>query len=119
MPPRKARAMISADVEKDELERRVDRWHVAKDIPVALILAVIVQTAGGIWWMAQLSGKIDYLIAAQTEFKAERYTREDARRDREFLEQKFTAGANADRELERRLGSLESRQDRVEARFAK
>lgn len=94
--------------------RRVsDRWHFGKEIPIVLVLAVLAQTAGGIWWMAQLSSKIDAAVANISEFKTERYTREDARRDRLILDQQFTGGQTADRELERRINSLENRMDRI------
>lgn len=99
--------------------RPPNRWRVAKDIPLALIIAILVQTAGGIWWMAQTTSKIDYLISAQTEFRAERYTREDARRDRELLEQKFVLGSNINHEFDRRINSVESRLDRLEGRISK
>lgn len=92
------------------------KWHVGKEIPIVLILAVLAQTAGGIWWMAQLGAKLDSAVLSITEFKAERYTREDARRDRELLEQKFVLGTAADRELDRRISSMEQRVDRLERR---
>jgi uncharacterized protein HemX len=96
-------------------DRRVsDRWHIAKDVPIALIAAVLIQTAGGIWWMAQLSSKIDHAINTINEFKTERYTREDARRDRELLEQKFQAVSTRDAELDRRINSVEARTERLE-----
>lgn len=91
-----------------------DGWHVAKDIPIALIFAVIAQTGGFIWWMAGLSGKLDNAIATMVEFKSERYTREDARRDRELLDTKFQAGKISDGDIERRITSMELRMDRLE-----
>lgn len=91
-----------------------DRWHIAKDIPLALILAVIFQTSGFIWWMAQLSSKVDVVVGTVQEFKTERYTREDARRDRELLDTKFQASKISDGDLERRITAAESRIDRIE-----
>lgn len=99
----------------DHPHRRIeDRWHVGKEIPIVLILAVVVQTGGAIWWMAQLSSKIDAAILSISEFKAERYTREDARRDRELLEQKMNSFSLRDTELERRINQNETRVERVE-----
>lgn len=99
-----------------ELARRrfEDRWHVGKEVPIVLILAVLAQTAGGIWWMAQLSAKIDAAVGSITEFRTERYTREDARRDRELVEQKFREAEKRDSELERRINQNETRVDRLE-----
>lgn len=90
------------------------RWHVGKEVPIVLIAAVLVQTAGGIWWMAQLSGKLDAAVVTIVEFKSERYTREDARRDRELIEQKMAVGVTRGNELERRINSNDSRVDRLE-----
>ena len=38
---------------------RPDRWHVGKEIPLALIFALFVQTAGWVWWAATQSAKLD------------------------------------------------------------
>jgi uncharacterized protein HemX len=97
------------------LNRRIeDKWHVGKEIPIVLIMAVLAQTAGGIWWMSQMSAKIDNAVLSISELKSERYTREDARRDRELLDQKIKAMESRDTELERRINSNDSRMDRVE-----
>lgn len=104
-------------VEEDDeppARRLGDRWHVGKEIPLALIVAVVLQTVGVIWWVAQLSNKIDNAVSNMAEFKSERYTREDARRDRELLDQKLSAGASRDAELERRINQNEARVDRLE-----
>ena len=82
------------------------KWHVDKQVLIAVLFTLMVQTGGGIWWLAQVSSKIDYAIAAMQEFKAERYTREDARRDRELVQQR-------DLEHERRLTSIEAQIDVV------
>lgn len=94
--------------------RREDRWHVGKEVPLVLVIAVLAQTAGGIWWMSQLASKIDNAITTISEFRSERYTREDARRDRELLETKFQALSARDQELDRRINSNDARLDRVE-----
>jgi uncharacterized protein HemX len=94
--------------------RSDDKWHVGKEIPIVLIMAVLAQTAGGIWWMSQMSSKIDNAVLSIAEIKTERYTREDARRDRELIEQKIKTMETRDSELERRINSSDSRLDRVE-----
>jgi len=42
------------DTEKTERE-----WHLDKRVPVALILALALQGAGGIWWAASTSERLD------------------------------------------------------------
>ena len=81
--------------------RKQEKWHVGKEVPLAVLLTLMVQTGGGIWWLAQVSSKIDYAIATMQEFKAERYTRDDARRDRELAAQR-------DAEHDRRLAAIEA-----------
>lgn len=115
---RKARPKVNFDDDDGTStqtgRRTTDRWHVGKEIPIVLIIGLLAQTAGGIWWMSQMAAKIDNAVSTIAEFRSERYTREDARRDRELLEQKFAAGQTADREIDRRINTLEARMDRVE-----
>lgn len=42
-----------------EDEREADRWHLDKRVPIALILTIIFQTATGVWWASQISGRVD------------------------------------------------------------
>ena len=96
----------------DGSERRAaDRWHVGKEVPIALLIAVLVQTGGGIWWLAQLSAKIDNAVATLSEFRIERYTREDARRDRELIITLLEQQKQRDADNERRITSLEASVD--------
>lgn len=89
-------------------ERRAPgKWHIGKEIPIAVLFAVLAQTCGGIWWAASLSAKIDAAIAQLAEYKAERYTKDDARRDRELFLQLVEQQRQADREHERRLSLVE------------
>ena len=60
------------------------------------------------WWLSQVWGKIDYAINTMQTFQTERYTRDDARRDKEL----FLAIQEAQRartlETERRIAVLET-----------
>jgi septal ring factor EnvC (AmiA/AmiB activator) len=38
---------------------REDPWHLDKRVPLALILALLVQTAGMVWWAATISSRVD------------------------------------------------------------
>ena len=40
-------------------EREHEPWHLDKRVPLALILALLVQTAGMVWWAATLSSRVD------------------------------------------------------------
>lgn len=84
-----------------------ERWHVGREIPIALICALCIQTGGGIWWASSMSSKLDTALQTLAEFRAERYTREDARRDREYMLQIIEAQRQRDVEHERRLEAIE------------
>ncbi len=99
------------DGEWDGSERRAyrtERWHIAKEVPLAVLFMLCLQTGGGIWWLAQLSAKIDNAISRIGEFAVERYTKEDARRDRELLVTLIDQLKQRDADHERRLGTLEN-----------
>lgn len=91
----------------DGSERRTEHWHIAKEVPIAVLFMLVVQTAGGIWWLAQLSAKIDGAISRLAEFQVERYTREDARRDREFLFAVIDQVRQRNNDQDRRLSIIE------------
>lgn len=62
-------------------QRASERWHIGKEIPIAIIFAFVVQTCAGIWFAATYVAKIDTLTGLMSEFKASQYTSTDARRD--------------------------------------
>lgn len=66
-------------------ERRYERWHIGKEVPLAIIFAITAQTFGGVWFAATYVAKIDTLTSLMSEFKASQYTQEDARRDKESI----------------------------------
>jgi len=41
-------------------------WHLDKKIPVAIIVAIAIQTAGGIWWAATINARVNAIEIAQT-----------------------------------------------------
>ena len=84
-----------------------ERWHVIKGVPIAVLLVLIVQTGGGIWFLAQLTSKVDYAVATLQQFQSERYTRDDARHDRELLMQMVDSLRQRDTDHDRRLAILE------------
>lgn len=84
-----------------EDRRDSDRWHVGKEIPLALMFALMVQTGGWIWWAATQSAKLDTLTAMMSEFRASQYTQSDARRDMEIMQSRHA-------ENKRRIEVLEN-----------
>lgn len=36
-------------------------WALDKKVPISLITAIAIQTAGAFWWAASLSARVDYL----------------------------------------------------------
>lgn len=37
------------------------QWHLDKKVPLALIVTIILQTAGMVWWAASLNSDVRYL----------------------------------------------------------
>lgn len=88
-----------------ETDRR--GWHVGKEIPIAVVGAVLIQTAGLVWSIAGLYNKVDNLVTVTNDLKSERYTKEDARRDAEMLRQMSDFQRQRDSEQDRRINQLE------------
>lgn len=78
-----------------------ESWHVGREIPIALIIALFVQTGGWIWWAATQSAKLDNLTTMVADFKAGQYTQTDARRDLEVVTER-------DKDMLRRIVILET-----------
>lgn len=83
------------------------RWHVGREIPLALIAALLIQTGGGIWWASTMTSKLDTALQTLAEFRAERYTKDDGRRDRELLVAQLETLKARDAEHDRRIEALE------------
>ena len=92
---------------EDRRQLRKEPWHVAHDIPIALIVTLALQTAGAIWWASGVTAKLDRAIEQIGEFKADRYTKEDGRRDQALLFQMLESLRQSDRDLERRVLNCE------------
>jgi len=37
------------------------QWHLGKEVPLATIFVLMVQTAGVIWWAASTAAKVDFM----------------------------------------------------------
>ena len=77
----------------DREERREDKWHVGKEIPLAMLFAILVQTGAAIWWTASFSAtvttKLDDLSNQVAALTADKYTQHDAIRDQALLNEKI------------------------------
>jgi len=72
-----------------ENKRETDKWHVGKEIPVAVILAFFLQTVGAVWWAATLTAKIEELSYQVAALTVDKYTKGDADRDKAFMFQRM------------------------------
>lgn len=85
-----------------EHENELRGWHVGKEIPIAMLFAIILQSFGAIWWAATLSAKLDDLSYQVAALSAEKYTKTDAEKDQRYLMQKIN-------DSERRIALIEGR----------
>ncbi len=109
------RTKRAGDRNGDESHRRsTDHWHIGKEIPIAFVGAVLLQTVALVFWIAQLSSEVKFASAQMIEFKNERYTREDSRRDRDLDEQKRQTQKLLDEGIQRSLNAIEARMERLE-----
>lgn len=73
--------------------RRKESWHVGKEIPLALLFAIFLQTAGAIWWAASFSAtvtqKLDNLSYQVASLTADKYSQHDAARDFALVDEKM------------------------------
>ena len=44
-------------------ERRDNHWHLDKRVPLAIIIALVFQTFGAIWWAASMTNRVEVMEA--------------------------------------------------------
>lgn len=69
-----------------EAPSHMESWHLDKKVPLALILAMAIQTVGVIWWAASLSTRVEHQerqIAGLV--VSEQQAKQEARRIGEWL----------------------------------
>lgn len=78
-----------------------ESWHVGKEIPLAMLFAIFLQSAGFIWWIASFSAtvtaKLDEVSNQVAALTLDRYSQHDAARDIALLNEKIN---NVKREME-------------------
>lgn len=86
-------------------EKQGDRregWHVGKEIPLAMIFAIIMQTCGVIWWAAVLTTKLDDLSYQVAALSADKYSQKDAEKDKQIIMQQINFVSTRVDKLERK-----------------
>jgi len=56
-------------IDQQKVERRrmyEEHWHLDKRVPLALIFAIVIQTAGAFWWASDISRRVANLESNQT-----------------------------------------------------
>lgn len=94
----------------DEMDRRhveKERWHIGKEVPITFVATIFVQTLIFVWAASGLYTKVENVVEQLRTFAVERYTKEDARRDKELQLLLLDALKSRDQELERRVLKLE------------
>lgn len=94
-------------------------WRLSKDIPISVVGVIIMQTLIAVWFIAGLSNGLSQVVKDNAESKATAYSKEDARHEREFMEQKFLLLQNKDEEITRRIALLEAQLNELKLRGGK
>lgn len=84
-----------------------ERWHIGKEVPITFVATIFVQTLIFVWAASGLYTKVENVVEQLRTFATERYTKEDARRDKELMLLVVDALKTRDNEMERRVLKLE------------
>ena len=87
-----------------------ERWHIGKEVPITFVATIFVQTLIFVWAASGLYAKVENVVDQLKTFAIERYTKEDARRDKELQLLLLDALKNRDMEIERRVLKLEQQE---------
>lgn len=87
--------------------KRDEKWHVGKEIPIVVLLALLIHTGGFIWFAAMQTAKLDNLATLMANFQSSQYTISDARRDQELHIGRSTNNSRRIDELMRRVERVE------------
>jgi hypothetical protein len=91
----------------DDIKDANDRWRISKDIPITVVGFLLFQTLCLTWFLAGLRSDLSAVIKDTADAKAAAYTKEDARHEREFIEQKFLTMQNTTEDHVRRIAIIE------------
>ena len=90
------RHMDREDEREEQACERTKRWHLGKEVPLAVIFVLITQTVGVIWWAASTNAKVDFMkeanVAAQiVQTAVDRKQDEDSQRAESRIMSKLDA----------------------------
>lgn len=85
------------------------RWHVGKEVPIALIAGLFLQTIVFVSWLSDLRNEVRNGSVKIEEIWRDRYTRDDSARDARLISLQMEILRQADVELRRRLDIVESK----------
>ena len=97
-----------------------EQWHLDKKVPIAIIVAICIQTGGLIWWAARLESRVgslemrdatqQTLIETRSKLADDRWENIMRERDRMArLEEKLAAAVQVLQRIEAKLDRVESR----------
>ena len=95
---------------EDEEKKHTRQWHVGKEIPIAVVGAIVLQTVGVVWGAATLSARVDYIEKSETATHAvqatvDRRQDEEARRSEDrVIVQLDKINVKLDRVIESKIG---------------
>ena len=93
-------------------------WTVDRHIPIALIMTLLLQTAGVVWWAATLSSRVDALEKLVNAATSERYRAGEARADFALRDARISYNAQETGEVKEVVVRIDGKIDRLLERFA-
>ena len=94
-------------MDETEKEQQRRRWHLGREIPIAIVGVIILQTAGVVWWGATLTARVEnnekmVIIASEVQAAIDRRQDAEARRSEDrIIAQLEKANVKLDRLVER------------------
>lgn len=58
-------------------EERRSQWHLNKEVPISIILALVLQTVSGIWFISKLDSRVGTLEEAKKTTEASQHERDE------------------------------------------
>lgn len=97
-------------ITEDQQKERAKKWHVGKEIPIAVIVTITLQTVGVVWGAATLAARVDYIekteaTAHLVQATVDRRQDDEARRSEDrVIVQLDKINVKLDRVIESKLG---------------
>ncbi len=94
-------------------DRRDESWHLKKEIPLAIIAAILVQGGTLIWWGASLEARVEALDVKIEEKTKDRFHRKTAMAEIGKTDAKIEANQNAIIRMQQSIDRIDAKQDRI------